>query len=1022
MIRRRALVAAARRWDVPVTVVAAPAGFGKSVLVRQAIEDNARDRRGLDHIVTCRPSDRDAGRFTDRVLTELGAPLEPASDTPDARAQAITAALGARSPQSICLVVDDVHELAEGAAGEVLAAVVRDLPGNGHLVLVGRRLPDGVALSRLRATDQLVELDRDDLVFDAGELEELARAYGADPADAAALGGWPALVRLGLTAGRAESMEYLREEILDDLPADLRRDLALAILAGAADDALLGEAGRGTSAAELAGRVPLVDLDGEGRAVPHALWRDVSDRVLPLAETRSLAQEVARRLEGRGEAEEAIELLASVSAWGQAAAAVLRALGRDGVLMPRLTAVRIGDLFPEPERERPELLVLRGVVSRLTVGDRRDPSGRADGYFTEGDAAADALASVPGTTDEAHDLLLRRAGEGFVAAGRPDGAATAVVLRLWSAVDLGDGAAMSALRDEATAIEQQWPGAMGVHARIIDALATWFEGGETAALVGLDAVAAGHLDPPTRAFVELHRAALCLSLGEGGRAIASTHAARAASLEATGAETVSQHVVVSWFTGDPGPALAILDGPQRVAVLSPQDRFHAVAYAHLIGASMELAPPVDVEGLSTQGSGTPRDELLIELVAAAVEVSLGDEAMAVDRARRALEDADRADALVRAEVRRFLTYLYVLLPDERTALDRAELGPLHVCMLALARLVVATREGGRPSWDDMPAAEAAMTWLPLPWSVALAAAAHDAGRSEGRALADLLLDTVGEPARRRLRDIADRGHPAAQALLAAAPAPPPEVVRVRVLGPLDIGHGDAPPSTPRRRRVRELLALLVLRGEVTRDVAMATLWPDLDGDRARNNLNVTVRHLRSELEPARRGGEAPFVLRTTGPMIRLDRSRHVQVDLWESRRQIDQARAHEADGDLEQALVAHRSAVAGWRGEAVADLAYVDVVAGERSATHAVLVEAGCRGAELAVACRQPFVASALAETVLARDPSVERAHRALIAAALASGDEGAARDAVARAEAQAAALGVPLATSTRELARQVGR
>ncbi len=83
-------------------------------------------------------------------------------------------------------------------------------------------------------------------------------------------------------------------------------------------------------------------------------------------------------------------------------------------------------------------------------------------------------------------------------------------------------------------------------------------------------------------------------------------------------------------------------------------------------------------------------------------------------------------------------------------------------------------------------------------------------------------------------------------LLASLPQPPEAALEIRLIGPLQIRRDGAVIDPPelRRARVRELLAALVVTGSLTRDRAMALLWPDHDAETAGRNLRVTLVHLR----------------------------------------------------------------------------------------------------------------------------------------------------------------------------------
>jgi LuxR family transcriptional regulator, maltose regulon positive regulatory protein len=48
-----------------VTLVVAPAGFGKTTLLAQAMADGRPGAQGMDHWLTCRPEDAAASSLTD---------------------------------------------------------------------------------------------------------------------------------------------------------------------------------------------------------------------------------------------------------------------------------------------------------------------------------------------------------------------------------------------------------------------------------------------------------------------------------------------------------------------------------------------------------------------------------------------------------------------------------------------------------------------------------------------------------------------------------------------------------------------------------------------------------------------------------------------------------------------------------------------------------------------------------------------------------------------------------------------
>src|SRR5689334_22540716 len=192
--RPRLLARLEARWQHPVTVVQAGAGFGKSTLLAQAVRANSVEPRGIDAWHACTPGDVDGDVLGPALLALLGVP----NRSHDAAAQ-IADTIAAYSPIDVCVVLDDAHEARPGSSGaDLIDRLLRRLPDNGHLVLAARHAPP-VRLSRLRAGGRLVEITQDDLLFTPDETSAMARQLGRPPAAAVALGGWPALVRLALT-------------------------------------------------------------------------------------------------------------------------------------------------------------------------------------------------------------------------------------------------------------------------------------------------------------------------------------------------------------------------------------------------------------------------------------------------------------------------------------------------------------------------------------------------------------------------------------------------------------------------------------------------------------------------------------------------------------------------------------------------------------------------------------------------------------------------------------------------------
>ncbi|MEK3767782.1 hypothetical protein NSQ91_14505 [Paenibacillus sp. FSL R7-0048] len=75
-------------------------------------------------------------------------------------------------PGSITLIMDDYHAITNQSIHESMGFFIGHLPANVKLVILSRTLPP-LALSRLRAQQELLELSNDDLRFTFDEIDEL---------------------------------------------------------------------------------------------------------------------------------------------------------------------------------------------------------------------------------------------------------------------------------------------------------------------------------------------------------------------------------------------------------------------------------------------------------------------------------------------------------------------------------------------------------------------------------------------------------------------------------------------------------------------------------------------------------------------------------------------------------------------------------------------------------------------------------------------------------------------------------
>jgi len=243
----------------PLTLVRAPAGFGKSTLLLQLTQCLPRDNRVV--WLSLDGDDNDANRFFVSLIAALrDVPLrwdvEPTLLAAQVRgtglsnrtiASVLANALASFSDGRLILILDDLHCVTDTAALQLLADLVDRLPPSVSLLL-GSRTEPALPLARWRVRGELGQLDHADLQFDQPEAEALARLRqagaetGGLPAEFVAQAlqrtqGWAAGLSLvfGVSSGplvehlqsavdKAASrhlFDFFAQEVLAELPPDL---------------------------------------------------------------------------------------------------------------------------------------------------------------------------------------------------------------------------------------------------------------------------------------------------------------------------------------------------------------------------------------------------------------------------------------------------------------------------------------------------------------------------------------------------------------------------------------------------------------------------------------------------------------------------------------------------------------------------------------------------------------------------------------------------------------------------------
>jgi LuxR family maltose regulon positive regulatory protein len=204
----------------PLTLVCAPAGFGKTTLLTQWIAD-AEDSRPAAWL-SLDENDNDLVLFLSYVIAavetvhpeacpETSALLQAPQTPPQDYLTTILINEITELPEPMVLVLDDYHKIQDQAVHQLVWTVVGGRLATLHLVLAGRKEPP-FALAQLRVGGQLTEIRAEDLRFSLDEAKAfLESALGKRLSDEAITlleqrtEGWIAGLRLAGLSMRSEA-------------------------------------------------------------------------------------------------------------------------------------------------------------------------------------------------------------------------------------------------------------------------------------------------------------------------------------------------------------------------------------------------------------------------------------------------------------------------------------------------------------------------------------------------------------------------------------------------------------------------------------------------------------------------------------------------------------------------------------------------------------------------------------------------------------------------------------------------
>ena len=328
-----------------LTLISAPAGFGKTTLVVEWLKQTNLPAAWL----SLDEADNDLPHFLaylaaafQQVDEEIGAPLQGILQSPEPPPleMVLTGLLNeiAMRTEPLILVLDDVHLITNVEILQAMEFLLRHQPPQLHLVFTTREDPD-LPLARLRARDQLTEIRAGDLRFTQGETNIFLRGVMGlelSEQDVAALEerteGWAAGLQLAglsmqkhanlksfiadFSGSHRHILDYLTYEVLQKQPEEIRTFLLqtsiLDRLCAPLCDALTGQRNSNKILAYLeTANLFLVPLDEERLWYRyHHLFSDLLRNLLARAQPAwipGLHQRASHWYEENGDVQAAIE-------------------------------------------------------------------------------------------------------------------------------------------------------------------------------------------------------------------------------------------------------------------------------------------------------------------------------------------------------------------------------------------------------------------------------------------------------------------------------------------------------------------------------------------------------------------------------------------------------------------------------------------------------------------------------------------------------------------------------------------
>jgi LuxR family transcriptional regulator, maltose regulon positive regulatory protein len=364
----------------PITLIRAPAGYGKTTLLTQFAEGLSERHRAVRWL-SVSASDRAPHHFLESLCDACALPA-PAAGLAVERQMAHCIDTLANLTPATAILLDDVDRVNQSQTSALLYELIDLLPDNVHIVCTTRVTPD-FSLAKARSYGRLAELRTPDLSFDVAQVLSLLALLGIKDAQAVEVErlvrlteGWPMIIQHELqrlrgdlslpdiidsvTGRRRDIADYFQSEVLrGERPEMIRVLEAIAITDapnGALAAAVSGLENAPALLEEASERSLFFDAgdDGRGRYRLHKLF----------------AETLRQQLEQRS-ASQAAEFHRRAADWYEGAGQLMEAVDHAIQGADPARAARIFDSRSDEFYETGQEAAILPVASRIPAGLRR---------------------------------------------------------------------------------------------------------------------------------------------------------------------------------------------------------------------------------------------------------------------------------------------------------------------------------------------------------------------------------------------------------------------------------------------------------------------------------------------------------------------------------------------------------------------------------------------------------------------------------------------------------------------------